>query len=167
MELIALAGSGRGAVQREVERLVSSGLVTCTGGGREKWYQANPDSAIYEELRRIIEKTAGVVGVLREALTPIADKLRFAVLYGSVAKGTDRASSDIDVLIVSDQLTLEEAFGALAKAEARLGRAVSPTLYTRSEFRRARRDKAPFLTKVLGGPHAVLVGSEDAATSVG
>jgi len=70
--------------------------------------------------------------------------------------------SDIDVLVVSDDLTLEELFTALQDAERDLGRRVSPTLYTTDEFRRRRRSGHPFLTRVLDGPHVVLAGDLDA-----
>lgn len=105
-----------------------------------------------------MEKTAGVPGRLRAALAPLADRVRLALLYGSVAKQTDTAMSDIDVLVVSDDLTLEEMFAALEDAERDLGRTVSPTLYTSDEFRRRRRSGHPFVTGVLDGPHIVLVG---------
>ncbi len=165
MELIGLARSGSGAVQRELDRFVASGLVTVTLVGRQKLYGANHESPIYEQLRDIVEKTAGIADVLRTALAPISAVLQFAVLYGSVAKETDRATSDIDVLLVADDLTLEDVFAALQPAEARLGRRVSPTVYTADEFQRRRKARQPFLTKLLTGKHVVLLGSEDAVAT--
>jgi predicted nucleotidyltransferase len=159
-ELIALAGSGSGAVQRELQRLVDSKLVAATAAGRQKRYQANSAAPIFEELRSIVEKTTGVPDQLRTALAPLGPRIQLALLYGSVAKETDTAVSDIDVLVVSDDLALEEVFAALQGAEGRLGRRVNPMLYTREEFRRRRRDGQPFLTRVLEGKHVVLLGSE-------
>jgi predicted nucleotidyltransferase len=161
-ELIALAGSGSGAVQREVQKLLDSKLIVATTAGRQKRYQANHAAPIFQELHSIVEKTAGVPGRLRAALAPLAARVRLALLYGSVAKQTDNAMSDIDVLVVSDDLTLEEVFTILQDAERELGRSVSPTLYTSDEFRRRRRSGHPFLTRVLDGPHIVLVGELDA-----
>ena len=162
-ELITLADSGSGAVQREVQKLLDSKLIVATIAGRQKRYQANPAASIFQELRAIIEKTAGVPGRLRAALAPLGDRIRLALLYGSVAKQTDTAMSDIDVLVVSNDLTLEEVFAALQDAERDLGRTVSPTLYTSEELRRRRRSGHPFLTRVLDGPHIVLAGELDAA----
>lgn len=164
-ELIALAGSGSGAVQRELQRLLDSKLVVSTVTGRQKRYQANAAAPIFEELRAIVEKTAGVPGRLRVALAPLEERIQFALMYGSVAKHTDTATSDIDVLVVSDDITLEEVFAALQGAEHDLGRPVSPTLYTSEEFHRRRRSGHPFLTRVLEGPHVMLVGSEDAVAA--
>lgn len=159
-ELIRLAKAGSGAVQREVERLAKSGLITIDG--EPKRIHANPSSALSHELAAIFEKTGGVATELERVLSPLMSQIHFAVLYGSIAKETDRATSDVDVLIVTDELTLEDVFAAMERAEDRLGRAVSPTLYTSTEFHRRRASKHPFLTKVLGGKHIVLIGSEDA-----
>jgi predicted nucleotidyltransferase len=160
-ELIRLADAGSGAVQREVARLGESGLVTVEAVAGRKYVKANREAPIFEELRGIVEKTIGVAAELRKALERIAGRVRFAILFGSVAKGGDTSSSDVDVLIVSDDLTQEEAFACLAPAERRLGRPISPTIYTAEEFRKRRRDQSAFLTKVLAGKYVVLVGSED------
>lgn len=165
VELIELAGSGRGTVQRELERLAASGLISFTRLGQQKRYRANRESPLFEELRSIVEKTAGVPQILQSALAPIATRIALAILYGSLAKRGDSATSDIDVLVVSDELALEEVFEALAAAERRLGRRVNPTLFTSDEYRKRRKSKQPFLTKVMAGKHIVLAGSEDALAS--
>ncbi len=161
-ELIALVRGGSGAVQRELARLAQSGLVTIEATAGRKRVQASSSSPIFEELRSLVDKTLGVPEALAAALQPIADRVRFALLYGSVAKGSDTTSSDIDVLIVSDRLSLEAAFALFEPVEARLGRKVSPTIYTPEEFLRRRSEQQPFLTRVLGGKHHVLLGSADA-----
>jgi predicted nucleotidyltransferase len=165
MELIKLAGSGSGAVQRELDRLVASGLVSMSVVGTQKRFTANREAALFDELRSIIDKTVGIPGVLRATLETLGTSVRFAVLYGSVAKDTEHATSDVDVLVVSDQVGLEQLFSLFEPIERRLGRRVSPTLYTSDEFHRRRAARQPFLTKVLGGKHVVLVGSEDAAVA--
>jgi len=164
-ELIGLAKAGSGSVQRELQRLTESGLVTVKHVGNQKHYQANRAAPIFEELRGIAVKTLGPAEVLREALAPLTDRVHAAWVYGSIAKGTDRAQSDIDVLIVADGLTLEEVYKTLHAAESRLGRKVSPTLYTPREFERRRAAKNPFLTKVLAGDRILLIGNEDAAAA--
>ncbi|WP_173061286.1 transcriptional regulator [Sulfurimicrobium lacus] len=160
-ELIGLIGAGSGAVQRELRRLVESGLVTVTRIGSQKHYQANPAAPIFEELRGIVTKTLGPAEVLRAALMPLGDQVRLALVYGSVAKRSDTAHSDIDLLIVSDVLTLEQLYSALTPVEQQLGRRVSPTLYNVAEFRRRRTDGTPFLVKVLGGETIRLTEDRD------
>lgn len=150
-ELIGLVGAGSGVVQREVRRLVESGLVLSTRMGSQKHYQANPKAPIFKELRSIVTKTLGPAEILRAALVPLGDAVRLALVYGSVAKGNDTAHSDIDLLIVSDTLTLEQIYAALLPVEQQLGRRVSPTLYTVADFRRRQSKGNAFLTKVLAG----------------
>lgn len=166
-ELIGLVGAGSGAVQREVRRLVESGLVTVTRLGSQKHYQANPAAPIFEELRGIVTKTLGPAEVLRAALVPLGDTVRLALVYGSVAKGSDTAHSDIDLLVVSDALTLEQVYEVLTPVEQQLGRRVSPTLYSVAEFRRRRAGSNPFLTKVLAGETIRLTEDHDGLLAAG
>lgn len=166
-ELIGLVGAGSGAVQREVRRLVESGLVTVKNIGSQKHYQANPAAPIFDELRGIVTKTLGPAEVLRAALMPLGGKLRLALIYGSVAKSSDTAHSDIDLLIVSDVLTLEQVYTVLTPVEQALGRRVSPTLYSVAEFRRRRMDGNPFLTKVLAGEYIRLTEDNDDRLAAG
>lgn len=162
-ELVALAESGRGAVQRELERLAESGLVVVSKVGNQKHYQANKGSPLFEELRSIISKTVGLQEPLRAALDPLADRISLAIIYGSIAKGREKAASDVDLLIVADALTLEEVYAVLAPVEKVLDRRINPTLYTSKEFRQRRKAKNPFLTRVLDGQLITLLGSLDGA----
>ena len=160
-EVIQLAGSGSGAVQRELKRLAESGLVTVTRIGKQKHYQANPTSPVFEELRSLVIKTVAMVDPLRQALEPLAEKIVLALVYGSIAKGTDVASSDIDLLLVAEDLTLESLYAALALTEPMLGRKINPTLYTRNEFVDRKSSGYAFLTQVLAGDYLVLIGNVD------
>ena len=160
-ELIELTASGSGAVQRELKRLVSSGLLTVRRIGKQKHYQANPDSPVFAELRGLVLKTVAMVEPIRQALEPLANQIALAVIYGSVAKGADTAASDIDLLIVADQLTLEDVYSALAPVEKDLDRKISPALYTSKEFADRKAAGNAFLTGVLAGEHLVLIGTED------
>jgi len=162
-ELIDATGSGSGAVQRELARLVDSGLVTVRRIGSQKHYQPNRMAPIFHELRGIVVKTVGVADPLRAALRPLAKRIELALIFGSVAKGDDRPQSDIDLLVVSNDLTLENLFTRLAPVEKQLGRKINPTLYTDKEFEQRRRSGNAFLKKVLSGKHIVLFGSEDGA----
>ena len=159
-EIIALAESGSGAVQRELARLEGSGLVTVSRIGRQKHYQANARAPVFEELRALVLKTSGLAEVLRSALGPLSKRIRAAFVYGSIAKGQDTASSDIDLMVIGEGLTYGDLFEALERASARLGRKVAPTIYAPLELaKRARRDNA-FVTRVREQPKIWLIGSE-------
>ena len=159
-ELIGLTGAGSGAVQRELARLAQSGLVTVHPLGNQKHYRANPDSPIYAELRGIAQKTVGLAEPLREALVPLASKIAAAFVYGSVAKRQDTATSDIDLMLISDTLGYADVFAVLEEVGARLGRPVNPTLMTRKELAKRRADDNAFVARVLSQPKIWLIGGE-------
>ena len=158
-ELIRQAGTGSGAAQRELAKLEQSGLIVATRIGHQKHYQANAESPLFSELRNIVLKTVGLAEPLRDALRPLSSAIRAAFVYGSVAKATDRAASDIDLIVISDSLTYGEVFGALERVVKTVGRQVNPTVYTVAEFSKRAREKNGFLTRVLGQPKVWVIGS--------
>lgn len=157
-ELIARVASGNGAVQRELARLAASGLVTVQRVGRQKHYQANRASPVFEELRSLVLKTSGLADVLRAAFAPFASGIAAAFVFGSVAKRQDTAASDVDLFVIADDLEYADLYAALAPAEPRLGRSVNPTLLTRAELARRVADGNAFATRVLDGPKLWLIG---------
>lgn len=160
-ELIAQSGSGSGAVQREVASLLAGGLIEVVSAGRQKRYQANPRSPIYSELVSILRKTVGLADPLRTALEPLAPQILAAFIYGSVAKGTEGPGSDVDLLVVSDSITLADLMLAIAPLESELGREVHPTLYSKQELLERRQSKNAFITRVLEQPRIWLIGSDE------
>lgn len=160
-EVIALAQSGTGAVQRELAGLSDAGLLTVSKQGNQKHYQANANAPVFAELRGLVLKTMGLADVLRAALLPLAAQIDLAFVYGSVTKQLDTAQSDIDVMIVSPGLGYADVFGALESANATLGRKINPTLYTPADLaKRVERDNA-FVTRVLQQPKIWLIGNEE------
>lgn len=160
-EVIALAGSGSGAVQRELAGLSQAGLLTVSRQGNQKHYQANAAAPVFAELRGLVLKTSGVVDVLRTALQPLAPQIQAAFVFGSVASQQDTAQSDIDVLVVSPSLGYGELLGALESATAALGRTVNPTLYTPDDLAQRRTRDNAFVTRVLEQPKLWLIGNDE------
>jgi predicted nucleotidyltransferase len=158
-ELIASTSAGSGAVQRELAKLVASGLLTMQPVGNQKRYQANPAAPIHDELVGIVQKTVGLAEPLREALRSLASQITAAVVYGSVAKRSDTARSDIDVMIVGD-VGFAEVVNAVYPLHERLGREVNPVVMTAKDFHKRARDSG-FITRVLDQPKIWLVGGED------
>ena len=166
-EIVRHAGSGIGAVHRELAALEASGLVSATRVGNQKHYRANRASPIFEELRGIVLKTFGVAGVLREALAPLAAKIAAAFIYGSLAKASDSAASDIDLMVIGDDVSYSRVLEALTHAERRLGRKVNPTVYSPAELRQRLAGGNAFATRVIAGPKIFVIGSEDALRPAG
>jgi len=161
-ELIQLVGAGSGAVQREIARLEKSGLITMRRSGVQKHYQANPKSPLFHELRSITRKTVALAEPLRGALSSMEKEISAAFVYGSVAKRRDTAASDVDLMVLSDNLTYADVFRALEPLSARLGRTVNPTVYSLAEWTKRVRSGNAFVSRVVAQPKLWLIGSEHA-----
>ena len=160
-EIVRYAGVGIGSVQRELEKLAGVDLLIVTQIGNQKHYQANREAPIFQELRGIVLKTFGLADVLRTALASLAARIDVAFIYGSVAKASDTATSDIDVMIVGNGLSYTEVVTLFAETEMQLGRTVNPTLYERADFARKLGEDNPFLNRVMDQPKILLIGSID------
>ena len=157
-ELRRLTGLGSASLQRELNRLAAAGLVDAKAVGNLRRFQANPQSPVYAEMVALTKKTLGVVPVLRNALQPLQPNLQSAWVYGSVAKQTDTARSDIDVMLVGNDLPLGHILAALEPAEAQLGRKINPSCYSPQEFERRRAEPDSFVNRVLSQPILLLIG---------
>jgi len=161
-ELIRLADSGTGAAHRQLQRLAAAGLVVVSREGSQKYYQANPRSPIYSELHGLVLKTVAMVEPLRRALAPLAKSIQAAFVFGSTAKTTDRADSDLDLMIVSDEVSYPEAYEALQATEQLIARPINPTVMTRAEWKRKRGAADAFAKRVAAQPKLFVIGDEDA-----
>ena len=156
-ELARLTGISSGTVQHELRKLAAAGLVRRTERNDLVLYRANADSPIFAELRAIVEKTSGIEDLLRQTLEPASASIRLALIYGSIAKGTDRARSDLDLLVVG-AMSFGELVTLLQPAEAKIGREISPRLFSEKDFRRRLRNRDRFLTSIVQGPTIALMG---------
>src|SRR5258706_5314730 len=160
-ELIRDAGTGSGAAQRELAKLEESGLIVARRIGHQKHYQANAASPLFSELRNIVLKTVGLAEPLRDALKPLSSAIRAAFVYGSVAKASDHAASDIDLMIISRSLTYGEVFAALERVTRAMGRKINATVYTADEISQRARAKDAFVTRVLEQQKLWVIGSDN------
>jgi predicted nucleotidyltransferase len=164
-EIIRLADSGTGAVHRQLRRLEEAGLVLVHRSGNQKHYQARRDTPIFDELHGLVVKTVAVIQPLRSALAPLASRIEAAFVFGSVAKRTDRAKSDLDLLVISDGLTYPDLYEAIQGAEEVLARPINPRIMTRDEWRVKRIKRDTFAARVAAQPKLFVIGSEDALVS--
>jgi len=151
-EIVRLANVGKGSVIRELNKLTAAGLLTVTQQGNQNHYQANPQTPIFNELKQIVQKSIGVVAVIKSALTPLLPALDQAFIYGSIAKGTENANSDIDVMLVGTELSYSEVMELLDAAEQTLARTINPTLLTPMEMKQRLKTNQSFLTRVMEQP---------------
>jgi predicted nucleotidyltransferase len=158
-QIARTAGVGLGAVQRELKKLSEAGIITRKARGRQIYYQANPECPVYAELRNLVVKTIGIGDVLRAALVPLADRIRVAFLFGSLVRGGQRSSSDVDVIVVGN-VTFGEVVSALGRVQETIRREINPLVYPPEEFRSKLAADHHFLKKVLEGTKFLLIGDD-------
>lgn len=158
-ELSRVTGISAGAVQHELKQLVHADLITRAEEAGLVTYRANTASPVFQDLRAIIEKTSGIDAMIRDALQRAGKKIRLALIYGSIAKGANKARSDVDVLVVGT-VRFEALLSLLRSVEERIGREISPRLFSPDEFEQKRRTDR-FLKSVLSGPTVPLIGRLD------
>ena len=158
-QLARVAGGGLGAVQREVKALTSAGIIVRTGKGRQTYYQANLACPIFSELKNIIIKTAGMGDLVKVALTPLAEKIQIAFVYGSLARGNENSHSDVDIMIVGD-VTSAEVVENLSSVQQIINREINPTVYPVKEFQNKLAAGHHFIKSVYEGEKLFLIGDK-------
>jgi len=147
-------------VSRELIRLEKTGVLVSTKEGKQKYYQANKKSPIYDELHGLIVKTMGVADVLRSALAPSAGRIKVAFIFGSIASGSENRRSDIDMIIIGE-ISFGDVSSLLHEAEEKLGREINPVVYSQQEFSTRMAQQQNFVTNVLNNEKIFIIGDED------
>lgn len=159
-EIIRELGLGRGAVQRELENLTQGGLLVRSVEGNQVHFRANASSPVFNELKLMMVKTAGVAEVIMHSLARLSSRINIAFLYGSIAGGTFTADSDIDLMVIG-KAGFKEVVRALADAQVKLNREINPSVYTEAEFRKKLLSGQHFVSSVSKGPRILVIGDED------
>jgi predicted nucleotidyltransferase len=160
-ELIRLTSLASASLQREVKRLHVAGLVVEERIGNLRRVKANPDSPVFADLANLVRKTMalGAIPAITDALRPLASSLQLALVFGSVAKGTEHSASDVDVLLVASSVQLGDALALLLPLEEQLGRRIEVKLYTPDEFSARRREAGSVVQRIVAGPVELMYGS--------
>jgi len=158
--LARVTGASPGSLHRELLTLSDLGLLVRQVVGRQVHYQANPKCPVFAELAGLLRKTAGLADVLRAALQPLGERVKLAFVYGSVASGTERAGSDVDVMVLG-QAGFADVALAFASAQNVLGREVNPTPMAVQDFVLKHAAGDGFVRNVAANPKIWLIGSDD------
>ena len=158
-DLARRLGRAPSSLQRELASLSKAGILRQRRDGNRVYFQADQTCPVFGELSGLMAKTAGLVDVLREALAPIRSRIRVAFVHGSVARGAERSSSDVDLLLVGT-VSLAKVAPALRRAELRLERPVNVTLHSPRELGTKLAAGHHSLRSVLGAGRLFVIGNE-------
>jgi len=145
------------SLQRELASLVRGGILLQKRGGKHVYFKAAAESPIFPELQGLILKTVGLADVIRGVLRPLADRIQWAFIYGSVARSEEHAASDVDLMIIG-HVGLADVSSPLRKAERRLNRSVNPIAYTADEFAAKVKSNHHFITTVMRSKKLFILG---------
>jgi DNA-binding transcriptional ArsR family regulator len=156
-EIVRRADMGRGTVRRELARLAAAGLLVVRKEGNQQHYQANPECPVYVELSGLVRKTFGMVDVIRSALEPLARRVHWSFIFGSLADGRESAGSDIDLMVIGD-VKFANVVNALYPAQEKLGREINPKIYSWEEWKQMVKGKDAFVKEVMAKPRLDVLG---------
>lgn len=159
-EIARLTNTAAGSLHRELSKLAKSQVLLREISGNQVYYQANPNFPIFKELASILRKTSGLVDVLADALTTLAERIEVALVFGSIARATESSESDIDVLIIGE-ISFTEAVNALYATQSILGREINPKVYRRVEWKKLVNNKNAFVKEILENPKLFIIGGVD------
>lgn len=163
-DLARQSGLNVKSIQTELEKLSQADLVSSERDGNRRYFRANATHPLFADLRQIVLKTAGLRDVLADALKPVKG-VEVAFVFGSLAHGSGKAASDVDLLVIG-AASLRALSPALRAAGQVLGREINPVTLTAAEFRRGRKQN-PFLADVLGKPMLFVKGGPDELERLG
>ncbi|MDI7261241.1 MAG: nucleotidyltransferase domain-containing protein [Thermodesulfobacteriota bacterium] len=158
-QIVRVAGVGLGAVQRELKLLSDAGITQRIVRGRQVYYQANPQCPVFGELKALVIKTVGIAAIVQAALAPLADHIRIAGIYGSIARSEEHRGSDVDLLVVG-KVTFAEIVSALDQAQKTINREINPTVYPVDEFQSKLSAGHHFLSTIVEKPMFFLFGDK-------
>lgn len=157
-EIARLTGTAPGTLARELSKLAKASLLDRTKIGSQVHYSANRSCLIFSEVASILRKTSGLVDVLAQALAPEAEHIHAAFIFGSQASGKAVSRSDIDVMVIAEQLTFGDIVALLNSAQQELGREINPKLYSRAEWKQLAESQNSFYRDIISKPKLFIIG---------
>lgn len=164
-QISRITGETYNNVRLELRNLSELGVIQEEHRANAIYYKANVEHFLFPELKHLILKTEAIGDRLREALSTLGD-IRVAFIYGSTAKGTEVAASDIDLMVIGgvDLDTLDRTVDSI---EEELGRTVNYTLFSVEEWQDRLIQENSFVTDVLNHKKIFLVGDINDLSALG
>jgi predicted nucleotidyltransferase len=165
-DLAQRLGRTPSTLQRPLESLVRAGIIQRRMDGNRVYFARDAECPILPELQGLLAKTTGLADIVRDALRRFSRNIRAAFIFGSIAKGSERSSSDVDLFVIGD-INLDELSPMLNGAETKLRRPINTTVLLPREFRAKLERHNHFLQSVRAGDKIFLVGTEHELEELG
>jgi len=163
-EIERRSGLNDSTIRQELTKLVRLDLVQSRRDSNRVYYRAKTENPLYPEIRNLVLKTSGLADVLKSAL--VDKRIRVAFVFGSIARGDETATSDIDLMVIG-QLGLRDLSRLLSGIQEKIGREVNPYVLKEEELRKRVRAKEHFVSSVLESPKIFIIGSHHKLEAMG
>lgn len=158
-EIERRSGFTIGTIQTEMKKLYRLDLVSKRRDGNRLYYSANQQHPVFSEIQALVVKTVGLLDLLKGALDH-QKEIRVAFVFGSLAGGSEKAGSDIDLMVIGD-IGLRSLTRLLVGLTENLGREINPYVLTTEEFSHRKSENEHFLNQVLKDSKLFIIGDED------
>lgn len=163
-EIQRRSGLNDSTIRQELQKLVRLDLIQGRRDGNRVYYRANRENSLYADIRNIVLKTVGLAEALKDALQD--DRIRIAFVFGSIAKGEEKAGSDVDLMVIGD-LGLRHLTQLLSGVSEKIGREINPHIFSEDEFQKRIESREHFISNVLKSPKIFIIGSDDDLKGLG
>jgi predicted nucleotidyltransferase len=157
-EIEKMGQVGVNSIQKEIKHLLSMDLVKSRKDGNRIYYKANIQHPIYLDLVSIVEKTVGIISELKTRLDD--SRIICAFIFGSIAKNSEKAESDVDIVVIGE-IGMRALAKLLSGLQEKIGREINPHIYTEAEFSKKIKEKDHFVTSVLKTELRPIIGNID------
>ena len=163
-EIERRSGLNDSTLRQELRKLLRLDLVQSRRDSNRVYYRAKTENPLYPEIRNLVLKTSGLADALKSTL--VDKRIRVAFVFGSIARGEEKAGSDVDLMVIG-QLGLRDLSRLLSGIEEKIGREVNPHVLRGEEFRKRVRAKEHFVSRVMESPKIFIIGSHHELEAMG
>lgn len=162
-EIARLTDTISGTLSRELSKMVDAGLLLKVQVGNQMQYRANQQCPIFPELVSILRKIDGLPDSIAQALGPLADRIKTAFIFGSIASGKATSQSDIDLMVIGS-VSFSELIAHLYPLQEAIGREINAKHYPEQEWFQLLTAQGGFVRDLMAKPKLFVIGSEEDLT---
>lgn len=144
--------------KRELDILTNSGLLIRKKSGNQVLFYTNKRCSFLQDFKNLYQKTEGFFPLLKEAFSQL--NVYYAFVFGSIAKGTEKPNSDIDLMIIGDESDINIA-DAIFNIQKKSKREINFILWSKKDFQEKLRSKNTFLSNILNQKISWIMGDEN------
>jgi len=158
-ELKRMLGFSAGNIRRELLKLAADNLFITEKTGNLLYYVLNTKHPLFNEIKSIVSKTAGVEYSIKDELLKLGN-IKTAFIFGSFASKKEGKNSDIDLMIIGNP-DITKLNNKILLLENKLNREINHVIYSPEEFFQRKKENSQFVLDIIKKPKIMLIGEEN------